>query len=182
MSLEEDNLTESTEKRDTNDCNITIGLGAMLRILLTFITFWIILKYLNPPDLYIVLPIALTILDQTDNIPFRINSWYQKVTCTKQFEYQIMDKINDLASYLLAWWWFKLDRTFLVFCLWRALGVIGFGLTRQSFYLIPMMDLMKEYLVYRYFIPSGFYWLPLVIITKICFEAYFHTQINPTSY
>jgi len=168
------------KNRDKDYCKKTIGLGVILRILLTIITFWIIKRYLNSPYLYIVLPIAFTILDITDNtIPFLI---YKRKCTNKQFEYQIMDKINDIASYLLAWWWFTLDRTFLVFCLWRVLGVICFSLTKQSFYLIPMVDLMKEYLVYRYFFPTGFHWLPLVIIAKIGFEAYFHTQINPSSY
>lgn len=167
-------------------CKTTNVLGAIIRIILTFGTFWLISTFIRSSSIFIVLPIALTILDYCDNIPNLIYSWYStsvyKNTCTPFFEYQSMDKVMDWASYLLAWYWFKLDLVFLALCLIRGLGVIGFIQMKKSYPLIIFPDFLKEYLLYRYFIPSGFNWLPAVMLAKLGFEFYFHTIINPSSY
>lgn len=181
-------IIQKSKSIDKDICKRTIVLGVILRGILTFGTFWIISKFisLRSSSIFIVLPIALTLLDYSDNIPNLIYSWYHtgvyKDTCTPFFEYQSADKVNDWASYLLAWYWFGLDPVFLAFCLIRGLGVIGFIQMKKSYPLMIFPDVLKEYLVYRYFIPSGFNWLPAVIIAKLGFEFYFHTKINPSSY
>jgi len=172
---------------DLNICKKTIIYGAILRVILTFGTFWIISKYVSSSYLFIVLPIILGVLDLTDNIPSFIYSWnqgYYKDKCTKLFNYQSIDKINDLAAYVLAWYWFDLKShpLFLIFCGLRAFGVLGFIWTRKTYPLMIFPDLLKEFLIYRYFIPQGFNWLPAIIIAKIGFEVFFHGINNPSSY
>ncbi len=168
-----------------NICKKTIKQGAGFRIVLTLVTFYLIQKFLNPSYLLIVIPIALTFLDLTDNIFSFIYSWnqgYKKDICTKLFQYQITDKINDWVTYLLAWYIFKLDHVFLYFVLWRGIGVAAFGLTKSAIPLIPFADLMKEYLVFKYFFPGSNSLLPGVIVLKMGFEAWFHSQRNKLNY
>lgn len=170
---------------DKNICKKTIKHGAVFRIVLTLVTFYLMQKFLNPSYLLIALPIALTVLDFSDNIFSLKYCWslgYKIDMCGSFFEYQITDKINDWLSYLLAWYVFKLDPMFLIFVLWRGLGVLTFGLTKSSLPLIPFPDLMKEYLVFKYFSPGSNKLLPIVIIGKMCFEVWFHTKINKSSY
>jgi hypothetical protein len=168
-------------------CKKKIIQGSVFRFILTLITFYFIKKWTNPKYLYIILPISLVILDSTDTIFSKLYSFkqgYYKDQCIHTFFYQSIDKINDLACYVLAWYWFDLksDPLFLVFCILRAFGVTGFLLTKKSYPLMIFPDLFKEYLIYRYLIPKGFNLLPIVIILKIGFEIFFHTQVNQSSY
>ena len=82
----------------------------------------------------------------------------------------------------MAWYVFKLDPIFLGFVIWRAIDVITFGLTRTTIPLIPMVDVMKEYLLFKYFSPNTNESLPLIIICKIIFEFLFHSKINKLNY
>jgi hypothetical protein len=171
---------------DINICKKKIYWGASFRVIVTLITFYLMSKYLNPSYLFVVLPIMLTLLDLTDNIFSFGYSWslgYRfKDICTRLFEYQITDKINDWVAYMLAWYIFKLDPLFLGFVIWRGLGVVAFGLTRSSVPLIPFADMMKEYLLFRYFSPRSNKLLPLVVIGKMVFEVWLHTKKLKSSY
>jgi hypothetical protein len=179
-------LDKNIKPIDKNICKKYIKWGAGLRVVLTLLSFYLMSKYNFSSNLLIVLPIVLTLLDLTDNIFSFGYSWSQgyhfKDICTWFFEYQITDKINDWVSYLLAWYLFKLDPIFLKFLIWRGIGVISFGLTRSSIPLVPMMDMMKEYLVFKYFSPNSNKLLPLVIISKIIFEFFLHTVIRQRLY
>ena len=174
-------------------CKKTITQGAILRIGLTFLTFWFMWVYPNSPIgykskyFYLILAFVLTILDLTDNTFSRLYSFTRgsfRDNCAQFFEYQSIDKINDLFSYFLVWYVFDLksDPLFTIFCGLRACGVIGFIWTKKSYPLMVFPDLLKEYLIYRYFIPQGIKWLPALIIGKIGFEIYFHSQANKSSY
>jgi len=171
---------------DINICKKKIYWGAGFRVVITLIIFYLISKYINPSYLFVALPIILTLLDLTDNIFSFGYSWslgYRfKDMCTRLFEYQITDKINDWVTYLLAWYIFKLDPLFLGFVIWRGLGVLTFGLTRSSLPLIPFADLMKEYLLFKYFSPGSNKLLPLIAIGKMGFEVWLHTQRLKSSY
>jgi hypothetical protein len=171
---------------DKNICKINIKWGAGFRFILTLATFYFMYKNVNSSYLLLILPIVLILLDLTDNIFSFGYSWslgyHFKDVCTRFFEYQITDKINDWVTYLLAWYIFKLDPMFLKFLIWRGIGVIAFGLTRSSIPLIPMMDMMKEYLLFKYFSPNSNKLLPLVVIGKIAFEFWLHTKRLKSSY
>lgn len=175
---------------DLSICKKTIQQGAILRILITICLFYLISRsgsMLMSKYLFLILPVGLVLLDLIDNIPSFLHWWnqgYNKDKCTHLFAYQSTDKVIDLLSYLLAIYWFGLhsDPLFLVFCGLRACGVLGFLLTSKSYPLMIFPDLIKEYMIYRYFIPQGGAWLPAVIIAKICFEIYFHTVRNSSSY
>jgi hypothetical protein len=71
---------------------------------------------------------------------------------------------------------------FLKFLIWRGIGVIAFSLTRSSVPLVPMMDMMKEYLLFKYFSPNSNTLLPLVVGGKIAFEFWLHTKKLKSSY
>jgi hypothetical protein len=171
---------------DKNICKKNIKWGAGFRFIVTLATFYFMSKNVNPSYLLIVLPIVLTLLDLTDQIFSFSYSWSQgyhfKDVCTRFFEYQITDKTNDWISYFLAWYIFKLDPIFLGFLIWRGLGVIAFGLTRSSVPLVPFADLMKEYLLFKYFSPNSNKLLPLVVIGKMGFEFWLHTKKLKSSY
>jgi hypothetical protein len=143
----------------------TVIENQIFRIILTIITL-IYLKSKNLKNIFIVLPLILTILDLIDKFPNKIDS--------KTFEYQSIDKINDLVSYIIAWYIFDLDSVFLVLCLVRSIGVFEFIRTKNTSSLILFPDVLKEYLVYRYFVPNGFKYFPLVFIGKMGYEYYFH--------
>jgi hypothetical protein len=179
-------LDKNIKPIDKNICKKYIKWGAGLRFILTLITFYCMSKNVNSSYLLLMLPIVLTILDLTDNIFSFSYSWslgYRfKDVCTRFFEYQITDKINDWTSYLIAWYVFKLDPVFLKFLIWRGIGVISFGLTRSSIPLVPMMDMMKEYLVFKYFSPNNNKLLPLVVVGKMIFEFFLHTVIRQRLY
>ncbi len=179
-------MNKNPKPIDKNICKKKIYWGAGFRVIVTIIIFYLMSKYIDKSYLLISLPIILTLLDLTDNVFSFGYSWslgYRfKDICTRLFEYQITDKINDWVSYLLAWYVFKLDPMFLKFLLWRGIGVIAFGITRSSIPLIPFADLMKEYLVFKYFSPRSNKLLPLVIIGKMAFEVWLHTQRLKSSY
>ena len=168
-----------------NICKKAIYYGAFLRITSTLATFYLLYKFLNPSYLLIVLPIVLSMLDSLDNIFFYNFSWvkgFSKTKCSELFEYQFTDKINDWFSYLIAYYVFNLDSLFLGFLIWRGLGVAAFGLTRSSTPLILMFDMMKEYLVFKYFSPNSNRLLPVIILLKMCFEFIFHKLKNKPNY
>jgi hypothetical protein len=45
-----------------------------------------------------------------------------------------------------------------------------------------MMDMMKEYLVFKYFSPNNNKLLPLVVVGKMIFEFFLHTVIRQRLY
>jgi len=100
-------------------CNDDIRNGMILRYILTIVSFFILL--VNYDDkiihtyLYLILPILLTILDETDNIfIFSHKKEGDTSDCTKTFYYQYLDKICDSVSYLLLFFFFKLDNLFFI--------------------------------------------------------------------
>lgn len=178
-------MDKNINPADKNSCKKIIWLGAGFRLILTIITFYFMSKYLNQSYLLAVLPIVLTLLDLTDNTfeySYTVNKGIQRKKCSKLFQYQLTDKINDWVSYLLAWYVFKLDHVFLYFVLWRGIGVVAFGLTKSAIPLVVFPDLMKEYLVFKYFFAGSNSLLPGVIVLKMCYEGWFHTRVNKSSY
>jgi len=185
-------------------CVNYVNIGIIIRIVGTFIMFYLIVKYCNY-DVdnnktleekqktleekqeygkgnwkYIALAIIIFVLDEFDT------RWplgmMVKPKCPKTFHYQITDKINDSLTYLAAWYYFNLDNLFLFFALFRIIGVVFFALTRNATYLITMPDFNKEYLVYLFFFGSNMNYLWFFIILKIGFEYYHHTIVNKRYY
>ena len=165
-----------------NLCNKYINYGIIFRIILTIITLFIIYSYRKNINIkkyfYLILPIILTILDVSDNICIKLKN----PKCTKTFYYQYCDKIHDSITYLLFFLIFNLDNYFLLFLIWRIIGVILFCITKKGVYLIFMFDFMKEYLLYLFIFGKNYIYLPIFIFFKICFEYYFHTIHNKHQY
>ena len=161
-------------------CKKRLDYGVYFRIISTIITFFILIKYLsNNQYLFIILAIALTILDEFDNL-FLIT--YKNNICSKSFYYQINDKIVDLFSYWLVFLFFCLNTIFLVFLIYRTICVLLFAFTKNSTWLIIMPDVLKEYLVYIFLYGSNNTYLPILILGKVLFEYYYHTFHNKRIY
>ena len=161
-------------------CKKRVDYGVYFRIISTIITFFILIKYLsNNQYLFIILAIALTILDEFDNL-FLIT--YKNNICSKSFYYQINDKMVDLFSYWLVFLFFCSNTFFLVFLIYRTIGVLLFAFTKNSIWLIIMPDILKEYLVYMFLYGSNNKYLPILILGKVLFEYYYHTFHNKRIY
>jgi len=110
----------------------------------------------------------LYLLDISDNIP------YINLSCVDNFYYKINDKINDLLSYLLVYLFFPLNKIFLIFIIYRAIGVLLFAITKKSIWFTIMPDLFKEYLIYVHIFKSNNNYLPILISCKMLFEYKLH--------
>ena len=102
--------------------------------------------------------------------------------CTKTFYYQYLDKICDSVSYLLLFFFFKLDNLLLYFVLYRIVGVLLFYLTKNSIWLILFFDFVKEFLLYIFIFGENYIYLPFFVNCKIAFEYYFHNVTNKSHY
>jgi hypothetical protein len=167
-------------------CKDAINSSMIIRIILTIISIFLLSKYkisfINN-NLYLILPILLTILDETDNInTFNLKYKGKLNGCTKTFDYQIKDKYVDVFSYLYTNYILGLDATIYKLSIYRLIGVILFGLSGISTYLIIFFDFVKEYMLYKYVFGDINTYLPVVIILKIIFEYYFHSHVNKKQY
>jgi len=159
-----------------NKCIKNINLGIIIRILSTILVLTLLSNYKNNLEIYLILPILLIVLDNYDNI------FIKQKKCTKTFHYQINDKLIDLLTYILVIIIFKIDNIYLLFLLWRTIGIILFNLTKKSIYLITMFDFMKEYLIYLYLFNRNNNYLGICVFGKIIFEYYYHTKVNNKIY
>jgi len=151
-----------------DNCIKYVNRGIYLRIVITFIAFFIINKYhLDNKYLLIILSLVLLLLDFTDNL-FTIT----KRNCHYIYYYKINDKINDLLSYLLVYLLFPLNRVYLMFIIYRAIGILLFVITKNSVWFVIMPDLLKEYLIYTYIYKSNNIYLPILILCKVIFEYF----------
>jgi hypothetical protein len=112
-------------------CETYINNGMFLRCVTTVFTLYF-LK--DTKQLYIVLPIVLTILDALDN------TWtclYKNNSCTKTPSYQNNDKILDVLTYILAYYVLDLQNPILLmFIVARAVGVMLYTLTGHPMCLV----------------------------------------------
>jgi hypothetical protein len=158
-------------------CHEIISKGMILRIVLTLFTFlWMYLQH--PTHLYLILPIALILLDVSDGLFSMIQA---KKNCFTVFEYQLTDKVVDSMSYLL-FLFLKMDYVTLFFVGYRMLGVFLFYVFRDSSWLILFFDFVKEHMLYMYFFGKKYTFLVGFILLKIWFEYYFHTVVNVNHY
>jgi hypothetical protein len=170
------------------NCNFYIIKYAFLRLLITIILFTLFYNYFPKNNKYflLLLVLLLTILDIFDSA-FLTKSNNNKCTCCLSYNYQIIDKINDLISYfivlLLLFSVSSFNYNILkYFIIYRFIGVILFALTKQSIWLIIFFDFIKEYILYFTFFGNNFQYIYFFIIAKIIFEYYFHTKINQFTY
>lgn len=167
-------------------CKDAINSSMIIRIILTIISIFLLSKIRIPlvnKNLYLILPILLTILDETDNIN-TFNLKYKGILngCTKTFDYQIKDKYVDVLSYLYTNYIFESDDIIYKLSIYRLIGVILFGISGLSKYLIIFFDFVKEYMLYKYIFADNYTYLPIAIIFKIIFEYYFHSNVNKKQY
>jgi hypothetical protein len=165
-------------------CNQYVYNGVILRYVITFLSFGILLYNINNRTihkyLFLIIPIWLTILDGTDGIFFLLQ---KEIVCYKTFYYQILDKICDSVSYFLFFLIF-LNKNYLLlyFILYRLIGVIIFYFTKSSKWLVFFFDFIKEFLLYMFIFGKNYKYLPFFILCKIAFEYKLHMQIYKPHY
>lgn len=169
------------------NCNNLIANGIIVRYIATIVSFYFISLNITNKFIhnyfYLILPILLTLLDLLDGIFAKIDEIKNGINkCTKKFYYQYNDKICDSISYLLLFWFFKLDINLLFFVIYRVIGVILFVITKDSRWLILFFDFAKEYLLYLFLFRNNYSYIPIFVLFKICYEYYYHTIHNKNSY
>jgi len=115
---------------------------------------------------------VLTILDHLDT-----RFMNDSELCTKTRYYQSLDKISDEFAYLFVLLIIKNDWLLSILVYYRLIGVIKFVQTDNTDFLILMPDVVKEYLLYRYFFDTNQYFV-FVFIAKVIFEYIFHKKHN----
>jgi hypothetical protein len=163
------------------NCHEAISNGMILRCVLT-LTCFLFIFFKNPKYLWLILPIALTLLDLSDGVFNKYKTDFLKEkNCLKTFEYQVVDKVVDSISYLL-FLFLKVDYTTLFFICYRILGVLLFYTTRSSVWLIVFFDFVKEHMLYMHLFGNNYAYLLIFVVLKIAFEYYLHTFININHY
>ena len=162
------------------DCLTHVSNGMALRTILTFASFYIIKTYATKWNLYLVMPIVLTILVVSQG-----HNLFTGTNCTKKSKealyYQINDKIIDILSYILCYTYFYeqlRDPLLELFIIHRMIGIILFITTHKKYFLVICFDFVKEYMLYKYLFASNYTYLPFFVILKIIFEYVFHLLIN----
>ena len=179
-----------------NECEHLLKYGFEFRLLLTFLSFYILLLFINKKDvrkyILLIIPIILICLDGLDKLPPEKWNWniiktflYYK-DCGKTFYYHKNDKTVDFISYVVTYLFltlfFENDFLLLFFVLYRSVGVFMFSITMDSSWLILFFDFIKEYLLYLFLFGKNFNYLPPFIMLKIMFEIFLHTLVNPNHY
>lgn len=124
-------------------------IASSLRLILTTIFFLVFKKY-NTPLIYII--VSFFILDSIDCNFFRILN--KKYKCRKEdIDYQIVDKISDLYTYILFILLFN-DRLgsvtkniYYILLIWRTIGVVMFTMTRNKKYIVTHFDGLNGLLI-----------------------------------
>jgi hypothetical protein len=166
------------------DCYKSINTSMILRIILTVLSLFLVSISPNlfvKQNIYLILPILLQLLDHLDSLSLKAIKGIDN-KCSKIFNYQINDKIIDVASYIYTYYLFNSDVNILFLSLYRLLGVILFYLTKSSNWLIVFFDFVKEYMLYVYFFNNNYTYLPIAIVAKIIYEYIFHTLHNKREY
>lgn len=171
------------------DCISKVKNGIIIRYIVTVIAFYLLSINSKDDDkrIYLILPILLLVLDNVDNI-FTFN--YERNICTKTFYYQSNDKVCDLISYLLLFYFFELDNIALGFTLYRMIGVVLYNITKNGIWLMLFFDCVKEYLLYLFLfgkfeikkgsklkpLPPNWKILSIFILFKMGVEFHYHVK------
>lgn len=165
-------------------CNEEVTRGLLIRCILTVFLFYFIKLSDSDNSYYKLFPLlSLVFLDLSDSflISTRQIDFPKNKKCTHKRYYQLCDKILDIATYILFYLLFIKDnpqingknRPIIFTIIIRIFGVLLFGVSRNTEWLIVFFDFFKEYLLYSYFFESDKY-VPVLVFLKVCFEYYFH--------
>jgi hypothetical protein len=94
----------------------------------------------------------------------------------RSFRYQVFDKVIDLLSHCLLYLYLGLSPIYLVFILWRLVGIVMFVATEEYSWLIMGPDVFRELLLFELFISPKLNITNVSIITlgKVIFEYFWH--------
>jgi hypothetical protein len=179
-----------------NECEHLLNHGFTFRIVITFLSFYILLLFINKKGvkkyIFLIIPIILLGVEGLDKLPPEKWNWniiktflhYRK--CGKTFYYHKNDKMADYISYIVTYLFlalfFENDLLLLFFVVYRIFGVFMFSVTMDSSWLILFFDFVKEYLLYLFLFGKNFNYLLPFISLKILYESLFHTVHNPNHY
>ena len=186
-------MNERTEPPIMTECKPLIKKGFVLRNVLTLLSLYVIYFYLHKKSvrkyLYLILPVVLTLMDNSDNFfMYSVQDFVltKKRKCAKTFDYHHHDKISDSLAYAFAYFFIflcvKHDPFLLFFVLYRIVGVFVFSYTKNSKWLVLFFDFVKEYFLYLFLFGRNWKYLPFFITLKMVFEYLFHSIINPSHY
>jgi hypothetical protein len=153
-------------------------------LIIRFISTMVIL--ILPID-YRIKTIAIFATDFLDCIFSKINAFYNQEQnynkICKSFNYQIVDKVADLITYLIIYVYLGLNPFYLFLIILRLIGIILFYSTSNSKWLIICPDVFKEMLLYKWFIEKiNYVNFTFIFSSKMLFEYIWHTYQNPNNY
>ena len=163
---------------DKEDCIYRLRIGMFIRFIVTIFLIIHIKKYYYESEYILLILVGkLLITDAIDSI-FTLfykgnlkDCWNP---CTGLHYYQSMDKVLDLLTYILIYFFLDCNPIIGVLIVWRFIGVFLFSQTKNRKWLVPFFDFIKEYLVYLHFFGKNNTYLPFFILAKIGFEYYLH--------
>ena len=166
------------------DCNYKVIKYALLRLLVTIVACIACHHLFQGTQYYLFLLVVFLVLTDSIDSVFLKESY--KCRCCATFTYQLADKVNDVLAYILTL--LLLVEHFpasieILACLvmYRIIGVILFGLTRKSVWLIVFFDFVKEFVLYSAIMGSNYMYVYPFVLAKIGFEYYHHTKVNKTT-
>jgi|LauGreDrversion4_2_1035121.scaffolds.fasta_scaffold1149345_2 hypothetical protein len=148
----------------------------LIRIAVSLIILLFYRKHSLEVDYNLSIPFLIILLDSIDShvIPLETN-----VDLTLTFSYKIHDKIADALTYLFVYYIFPVEKEFLYLVIYRLIGVILFGQTRDVRWLMVCPDLMKEYMLYHWVYRGDMSGFPVIIPVKLVYEIWMHTVHSP---
>ena len=177
--------------------------GMVIRVFSTIIILFILYSLMKDGNKFcnkyflVILAILLFLLDNFDLLPDLYYYFYKpdsiEAKCVyeltaeaklinydngkKNYDtlyYNIVDKCVDTLSYILAYFVFNLNNTFLYFLLYRMVGIGLYIYTQNTRWLILFFDFMKEYLIFFFLVQNDLSYIWFFILLKIYFEIYLH--------
>lgn len=107
----------------------------------------------------------------------------QTTKICKTFQYQALDKVFDLFTYIFVAFLIKLPSLYFYIIVFRLLGVVLFLASTNSQWLILFPDVFKEVWVYNTFIEQvNAKSFAIIYFGKTLFEYYWHTYKNKNNY
>lgn len=120
----------------------------------------------------------------TDFIDCEYTKLFSKQTkICHTFQYQVLDKIVDIFTYMLVALLFNLHYYYYYLVFWRLIGVVLFAIFANSQWLIVFPDVFKEVWLYDTFIKKiNATSFAIIYFAKNVFEYFWHTYQNKNNY
>lgn len=151
----------------------------LTRLIVTIITLVCVRRYTKAPG-YIIIALLVGVLDQLDSLYLmRTPGYGYETRACDTYNYILRDKVADSISYALAFALFEIEPSYMLFVMWRFVGVLLYGITKQVRWIIICPDMAKEYLVYSSIYNGDMSWFSIIVGFKIVYEVLHHIILQP---